>query len=191
MSAQAELQAAQAATRDAVQALADLNARVDGGDATVMGADLLAAEAQVSVVSRLEAGAAARADAEMLARQSELADAAQAKLRSDYEETTEVLRAAVKGALDAALALQAAASAHERRTKANRTEVRAYGAQGLGDQRFSSALNGFSTPSFVELFEGVVIVTSKATGMRMPVSYPDTALQPIRQFLPAPDGRGG
>lgn len=191
MSAQEELQAAQAATAEATQQLADLLARADAGDTTVTGAEVAAAEAQITLANRRQAGAAARAEAETLARNAAQADAAIAKLVADYRITVKSVGQAVAAAHEALTKAVEVAAAHERATRANIVAARAHGPEALGHERFNSLIQGsidgvgFAFPTPVQILDGLMVATALQAHLPVPFSFPQNVIQPIRKFLPA------
>jgi hypothetical protein len=176
MSALSDHQAAQAATAAARDTLASLNARIESGDASVTGADLLAAEAQVHVAERLERGAWARAQEEQEHSEAEAKERAIADFIASYEAG----RAAVADKLDVALRslsdLAQEVATLQSTTRIGRTRA---GLTGPGIPGYGHT----PAPDPLEVIEGIEELVRRKFGLPSTVTHPHVVWEPLLPFL--------
>ena len=178
VSAASDHQAAQAATASARDVLAALNARIDAGDASVTGADLRDAEAQVTVADRLEAGALVRAQEEQAAEETAAQQQAIADLTAGYERTSSEFSDAIEKALTSLTDLLAAAENHRTTTR------NAFAATRLQTTGGVPGYGHLLTPAPEEALDAVIELAYKRIGMRSASLFPHITIEPIKSFLP-------
>ncbi|MGH9089987.1 MAG: hypothetical protein ACRDZR_01185 [Acidimicrobiales bacterium] len=175
MSAAADYEAAQLATAQALQALAELEARVDAGDADVTGAQLADAQAEVTIAARREAAAGARAIEEAEAARAAQERAAAEKSDADFRTTAPALTEAIATALESLTAAVTAAETHAATWSRNTSAHRNLG--GTPPRR--------EVPTTPDVLDGLALLAKAAVGQKHGVPYPRAALQPILPYLPA------
>ncbi len=178
VSAASDYQQAQAATAAAKDVLAALNARIASGDSSVTGADLIAAEAQVTVAERLEAGSLVRAQEEQAAEAAAVQERAIADLTAGYERTSSEFSAAIEKALTSLTDLLAAAENHRTTTR------NAFAATRLPPKAGVPGYGHLLTPAPEEALDAVIELAYKQSGMRSPSLFPHITIEPIKSFLP-------
>ena len=177
MSAVTDHEKAQRATMEARDALSALLTLVDAGDRGVLGADLAAAEAEVTIAARLEAGALARMQQEQAAEE----EAAQARaidaLMAAYQSTSNELSSAIETALSSLSDFLNAAANHLMTTRTGLSTARLVG----------GAVPGYGhlqTPAPEKVIEAVIELAYKIIGMSPTSSFPHLTIEPITSFLP-------
>ena len=173
MSAATEHSDAIAAVGAAKQVLATINAKLDAGDSKVTGADLVAAEASVTVAERLAAGAFARAEEEQAAEDEAQQAANVEKAQAEHAVTSKELTAAISAALGSLGTLLDVAQRHSAATAANMSAV------GVGTRLSLPA------PQPHKVLLGVEVLASQAAGIHVDLSHPHIAIEPLLPFIPA------
>jgi hypothetical protein len=147
VTALAELQGAQSAVATAKTELESLNQRIEAGDTKVTGAELVAAEAAVTVADRIQTGAETRATAETDAAQAAAAEVAIEKMKREYTSSAGKLSDAVATAIAAIEAVVVAARTFEASAGANLSAAMSFGPTAVGISRYqrlqAGALVGF------------------------------------------------
>jgi hypothetical protein len=167
---------AQAATAAAGDVLAALNARIASGDASVTGAELVAAEAQVSIAERLEAGTLSRAQAEQDSANGAAQVAAIEALKETYRSSSADLSRKIAAARLADTEALRAAVTHKATVKA------AFARTGLG----TGSIPGVgrpSTPSAYDVLDGLSTLAIQSVGLQSAHQYPNIILEPLAPFL--------
>jgi hypothetical protein len=195
------LQTAQSTVTTAKDALDALNTRIADGDTTVTGADLVAAEAAVTVADRIQTGAEKRATAETDAAQAAAAEAAIATLKSDYTSSADTLSAAVATAITGIESLIATALDFRASAGANLSAAMSFGPAAVGISRYqrlqAGTLAGFGSvqpPSPSAIVKGLqIIALTAAAGKAVPSRFDgpghlfegEPGLRTIARFLPS------
>jgi hypothetical protein len=179
VSAVTDHEEAQRATLAARDALGALNTLIAAGDRGVSGSDLQAAEAEVTVCERLEAGALARAQEEQADAEAAAQERAIADLTAGYERTSSEFSAAIEKALTSLSNLLTAAENHRTTTR------NAFVSTRLNTTGSVPGYGHLLTPAPEEALDAIIELAYKQIGMRSTSSYPHLTIEPIAHFLPA------
>jgi hypothetical protein len=178
VSAVTDHEEAQRATMAARDALGALNTLIAAGDRGVSGSDLQAAEAEVTVAERLEAGALARAQAEQADAEAAAKAAAIDALMDGYRSTSADLSSAIERALASLTDLLTAAATHQTTTR------NGFSATRLDPKGGVPGHGHLLTPTPEKVIEAVIELAYKQIGMSPTTSFPHLTIEPIAPFLP-------